>query len=151
MFTIGAFAIIFDGLGRVLLCHRRDIDVWNLPGGGLESRELPTDAVIREVREETGLQVTIKRLVGIYGKTDKDELVFSFTCNIVAGRIMPTDEASECRYFEVGRIPANTSPKQVERIHDALEAKSQPIIRLQTGPTTQEMLKDLHARNLSGQ
>jgi len=37
MFTIGAFAIIFDDAGRVLLCHRRDIDVWNLPGGGVES------------------------------------------------------------------------------------------------------------------
>jgi 8-oxo-dGTP pyrophosphatase MutT (NUDIX family) len=55
MFTIGAFAIIFDEGGRVLLCHRRDLDVWNLPGGGVESREMPDEAVVREVKEETGL------------------------------------------------------------------------------------------------
>lgn len=54
MFSIGAFAIILDEQSRVLLCHRRDFDVWNLPGGGVENGELPTEAVIREVREETG-------------------------------------------------------------------------------------------------
>lgn len=42
MFSIGAFAVIFDDRQRVLLCHRRDMDAWNLPGGGVESGELPT-------------------------------------------------------------------------------------------------------------
>jgi 8-oxo-dGTP pyrophosphatase MutT (NUDIX family) len=37
MFSIGAFAIIFDEDGRVLLCHRRDMDLWNLPGGGMDA------------------------------------------------------------------------------------------------------------------
>ncbi len=41
MFTIGAFAIILDSQQRVLLCHRRDIDQWNLPGGGVMSGEAP--------------------------------------------------------------------------------------------------------------
>ncbi len=63
MFTIGAIAIIFDAQGRVLLCHRRDLDVWNLPGGWVESRELPTEAVVREVREETGLEVAARLLL----------------------------------------------------------------------------------------
>jgi len=52
LFTIGAFAFIFDEQGRILLCHRRDLNVWNLPGGGVESGELPTEAVVREVRED---------------------------------------------------------------------------------------------------
>ena len=34
LFSIGAFAILFDDQGRVPLCHRRDRDMWNLPGGG---------------------------------------------------------------------------------------------------------------------
>jgi 8-oxo-dGTP pyrophosphatase MutT (NUDIX family) len=54
--SLGAFAIIFDEQNRVLLSHRRDMDLWNLPGGGVESGELPTEAVIREVKEETGLE-----------------------------------------------------------------------------------------------
>jgi 8-oxo-dGTP pyrophosphatase MutT (NUDIX family) len=40
LFSIGAFALIFDEHNRVLLCHRRDMDLWNLPGGGVEREEL---------------------------------------------------------------------------------------------------------------
>jgi len=88
MFSIGAFAIIFDENGNVLLSHRRDIDAWNLPGGGVETRELPNEAVIREVKEETGLDVVILRLVGVYGKVDKDEIIFAFICRDVGGQLV---------------------------------------------------------------
>lgn len=40
-FSIGAFAIIFDERSRVLLCHRQDFELWNLPGGDVESGEVP--------------------------------------------------------------------------------------------------------------
>jgi ADP-ribose pyrophosphatase YjhB (NUDIX family) len=144
LFTIGAFAIIFDDQNRVLLCHRHDLDVWNLPGGGVENGELPTEAVIREVKEETTLEVEFERLIGVYGKIDKkDDLVFSFTCRIIGGQPSPTDEASECQYFDVEHLPSNTSPKQVERIHDAMISNSQPIFRRQTAPSTRDMLKNL--------
>ena len=52
MFTIGVFAIILDTNKKILLCHRRDYDLWNLPGGGLEDFESPTNAVKREVKEK---------------------------------------------------------------------------------------------------
>src|SRR5258708_10697858 len=58
---LGAFTIILDADRRVLLCHRRDLDLWNLRGGGVESRETPWDGVVREVREEMGLVVAIER------------------------------------------------------------------------------------------
>jgi ADP-ribose pyrophosphatase YjhB (NUDIX family) len=141
MFIISAFAIIFDAQGRVLLCHRRDLDVWNLPGGGVESGEMPTEAVLREVLEETGLEVEIERLVGVYGKTGKDELAFSFVCSMIGGELALTDESSENRYFEIENIPHNTTPKQVERIHDALDADPTPVFCRQSGPSTREMLK----------
>jgi ADP-ribose pyrophosphatase YjhB (NUDIX family) len=140
MFTIGAFAIIFDGARRVLLCHRRDIDMWNLPGGGMESGELPTEAVIREVKEETGLNVTIERLVGVYGKPDRDDVVFTFTCDITGGQLTETDESDACRYFAPDDIPLNTNPKQVERIYDAIESSNQPVFKLQEGPASREWL-----------
>lgn len=141
MFSIGAFAIIWDLSGRVLLCHRRDMDAWNLPGGGVESGELPTEAAVREAREETGLEVTIDRLVGVYGKAEKDELVFSFVCRIVGGELQETDEADACRFFSLSEIPHNTSPKQIERIHDALKDRESPVFRRQSGPSTREMLQ----------
>lgn len=140
MFTIGAFAVIFDDAGRVLLCHRRDIDMWNLPGGGMESGELPTNAVIREVKEETGLDVTIERLVGVYGKPDRDDVVFTFTCNVVGGQLTVTDESDAWQYFAPDNIPLNTNPKQVERVYDALKPADQPVFTMQDGPATQEWL-----------
>ncbi len=142
-FSIGACAIIFDERDRVLLSHRRDLDLWNLPGGGVESGELPTEAVVRETREETGLEVVIERLVGIYGKKDRDDLVFAFTCRVVGGRLSITDEADESRYFSVNAIPLNISPKQIERIHDALGDVAQPVFRLQGGPSSREWVQQL--------
>lgn len=143
MWNLGAFAIIFDAQSRILLCHRRDMDAWNLPGGGVESWELPTDATIREVREETGLDVTIERLIGVYGKTDKPrDLVFSFLCRVTGGQLMLTDESDDTRYFKIEDIPPNTSPRQVERIHDALGQPDQPIFRRLTAPSTREMLQN---------
>ena len=98
MFSVGAFAIIFDEQGRVLLGHRRDFDMWNLPGGRVESGELPTEAVIRETKEETGLEVVIERLVGVYGKVHKDEFVFAFACRVVGGQICVTSEADQSAF-----------------------------------------------------
>ena len=74
MFTLGAFAVIFDDNGRVLLSHRRDYDLWNLPGGRVEIGELPTESVIRETKEETGLDVAIEKLIGVYGKVNSNDV-----------------------------------------------------------------------------
>jgi ADP-ribose pyrophosphatase YjhB (NUDIX family) len=141
LFSIGAFAVIFDDLGRVLLGHRRDMDAWNLPGGRVESSELPTEAVVRETREETGLEVTVERLVGVYGKADKDELVFAFRCRVVGGELELSDETDACEFFLIDEIPRNISPKQVQRIRDAMKDERQPVFRRQSGPGTRELVR----------
>lgn len=140
MFSIGAHAVIFDARRRVLLCHRRDMDVWNLPGGRVESGELPNEAAVRETREETGLEVAVERLIGVYGKTSKDELVFAFLCRVVGGELQETDEADACEFFPVCDMPPNVSPKQVERIHDAIQ-RAEPVFRRQTGADTRELVR----------
>jgi 8-oxo-dGTP diphosphatase len=144
LFSIGAFALIFDEHNHVLLSHRRDLDVWNLPGGGVEHGELPTEAVVRETKEETGLDVAVERLVGVYGKENEDDFVFAFVCQVVGGQLSVTDEADESKYFEVKNIPFNTSPKQVERIRDAINGNAQPVFRRQKGPPTRDFLRQLN-------
>lgn len=58
--------VVRDSEGRVLLIHKIDNDLWALPGGGHDLGESITDTAVREVREETGIDVEIVRLVGTY-------------------------------------------------------------------------------------
>jgi 8-oxo-dGTP diphosphatase len=141
-FTIGCFGIIFDQSKKVLLCHRRDYDLWNLPGGALEEGESPKECVIREIEEETGSKVNVNKLVGVYSKTNKNDLVLSFLCSIASGKITTTDEADEIKYFPVDSLPKNTVPKQVERIQDAIKFKGKVIFKTQTGKSSIELLKE---------
>lgn len=118
MFTIGVFAIILDENNRILLCHRTDRDLWNLPGGGLEKGETPWQGVKREVKEEVGLDVEVMKLKGIYSKTFKDEIVFTFVCKRVGGSLTLSDEADKIKYFGINEIPVNTVQRHIERIKD---------------------------------
>lgn len=141
-FTIGIFGIIFDKQGRVLLCHRRDYDLWNLPGGGLKNSESPWDGLKREIKEETGLEVEILKLTGVYSKPDKNEVVLSFICKPIEGEITLNDEADKIEYFKIDKIPQNTSPKQVERINDARQNPDKVIFKVQTGKSSIELIKE---------
>ncbi len=125
MFTIGAFAIILDSQNRVLLCHRRDKDRWNLPGGGVMSGETPWQAVIREVQEEVGLVVVVDRLLGVYAYPPRDDVVFSFLCTRIGGETTESDEADAVDYFALEHLPSTTHLHHVQRIKDALELPKQ--------------------------
>jgi ADP-ribose pyrophosphatase YjhB (NUDIX family) len=140
-FNIGAFAIIFDDQRRVLLCHRRDYDLWDLPGGGVDVHEAPWDAVIREVQEEVGLDVAVRRLAGVYSKPEQHEVVFSFVCSVVGGTQMLSDEADQIAYVAVADLPRKMSPKQIERIHDALALSTSPVLKTQLGPSAVELIR----------
>ena len=139
-FTIGAFAIIFNDEQKVLLCHRRDYDLWNLPGGQVEVGESPWDAVLREAKEETGLEVEISRLAGIYFKPKENEIVFSFLCAVLSGQLVLNDEADKIEYFSIDKLPPNTPPKQVERMKDVRQ--DQLVYKIQTGKSSIELLKE---------
>ena len=142
-FSVGAFAIILDDQNRVLLCHRCDHDLWNLPGGGLEFNEAPWECVVREVKEEVGLDVEVERLAGIYSKRNKNDLVFSFVCKVIGGKLTLTEEVDQIEYFSIGEIPKNTVPKQVERIKDVLTDQSKTLVmKIQTGKSSIELIQE---------
>ena len=136
-FRIAASALIFDG-ERVLLAYRRDIDWWNLPGGGMEVGETVDEALLREVTEETGLEVEIEQLVGVYSKPQKQEIVLAFRCRITGGTSRATEETRECRYFLPDALPANTLPKHRQRIEDALLHQQSAVIRAQRTTTEED-------------
>ncbi|MBI4433772.1 NUDIX domain-containing protein [Candidatus Uhrbacteria bacterium] len=135
MATIGAFGIIFDADGRVLLCHRTDRDLWNLPGGTMESAEVPWETVVREVEEEVGVRVVIEQWSSVSFKPENDDLVFTYICRIVGGALRESSEADRIAYFPIDAIPENTSPRQVERIRHAARDRVTCIVNVQS-PTT---------------
>lgn len=139
MFKISAYGIILDSENKILLCHRKDLDLWNLPGGHAEDGETPWDAALREVEEESGLNVEINRLSGIYSKPNVNEIVFQYICTPKAGVPNPSEESDDIRYFEIDKIPTNTPPKQVERIKDAIEHPEELIMKKQFGRPAFEM------------
>jgi len=137
IFRIGVFALIFDA-GRVLLGLRRDIDWWNLPGGGMDAGETVDEAICREVREETGLEVEVERLVGVYSKPQKQEVVLTFRCRVIGGTLQETEEIRENRYFAPDALPANTLPKHRQRVEDAMLNQPGAIIRAQRSSTEED-------------
>jgi len=137
LFKAGVFALIFDDQGHILLCHRRDNDIWNFPGGRIEAGEAPWEAVVRETKEEVCLDIEVDYLLGVYYKPDANEISFAFICNVLSGKECLTDEADQIEYFNVQKLPKNISPKQVERIKDAVNKKdSKTLFKIQRGPKT---------------
>lgn len=138
---IGVFATILDDQGRVLLCHRRDHDFWGQPGGGLESGETPWHGVMREVKEETGLDVAVSRLAGVYSAPTTNNLIFSFRCEATGGALTLNDEARDLRYFALDALPANVFIEHAARIRDAIGATERTVLRMPGLPTATEQVR----------
>jgi 8-oxo-dGTP diphosphatase len=138
--NVGAFAIILDEQRRVLLCHRCDADLWNLPGGHVEWGETPGQAVIREVNEETGFEVVVQSLVGIYVNPARRNVAFSFVCHITGGTMTTSDESDAIAYFPFEEIPRYTSPYHRARIQDVLETPAHFHLKFQHGPSAKKLL-----------
>lgn len=136
-FRVSVSALIFNE-GKVLLAYRRDIDWWNLPGGGMEEGETVDEALRREVLEETGLEVEIGQLVGVYSKPLKQEVVLAFRCQVINGSPHETEETRECRYFAPDALPSNTLPKHRQRVEDALLNQQGAILRTQATSTEED-------------
>jgi ADP-ribose pyrophosphatase YjhB (NUDIX family) len=117
----GASAIIRDEAERVLFIRRADDGRWGLPAGAVDPGESPAEAIVREVREETGLVVRVMRVAGVFGGAgfrhrypngDEAEWVVAvFDCEVVGGELVPQDgEALELRYFAPEEAPTLQLP-----------------------------------------
>jgi 8-oxo-dGTP pyrophosphatase MutT (NUDIX family) len=115
-------AIIFrNNKKELLLIKRRDIPVWVLPGGGIEPNETPEQAAVREVKEETGLEVSIKRKIAKYYPLNRlTQITHFFECDIVSGNLLVGSETKELQFFSKNQLPKYLAPPFQHWIEDAL-------------------------------
>ena len=137
---LGCSAAILDEDGRILLTRRTDNGQWCLPGGRMESGESVAEACEREVFEETGLNVRVKRLVGVYGHPDQlvvypdgnkaHVVALHFEAEITGGELGLSNETTDFGYFTLEEIDGlEMLGRHKERIIDTMANQSETFIK----------------------
>ncbi len=106
---VTATLIPMDG-GLVLVRRNVEpfVDDWCLPGGFIEARECPEEAAMREVLEETGLEVQVKSILGAHSPgRGINVIILFYLAEFVGGTMKPGDDASEVRVFKERDLPKN--------------------------------------------
>lgn len=133
MQTFGVNVVVIRG-EKVLLTLRSDLPVWCLPGGAIEAGETLVEAAKREALEETGADVEITGIVGIYSRPywrDMGNHEVVFIGSQVGGVLIPQDgEAVDISYFSLSELPESLIWWHYERIMDAVHEK-QIVARMQ--------------------
>lgn len=137
---LGVSVAIFDGQGRVLLTRRADNGQWCLPGGAMDPGESAAEACEREVLEETGLRVGVRRLVGLYSHPDQlviypdgnkvQTVALHFEAAITGGELRLSRETTDAGYFSREQLEGlDFFDRHRERILDTLENRSEAVIK----------------------
>jgi ADP-ribose pyrophosphatase YjhB (NUDIX family) len=133
-------AIVRDDVGRLLLIHKTDNNLWALPGGGHEIGESISETVRREVGEETGIEVVAERVTGLYTDPEhvmayddgevRQQFSICFSARPVGGTLRTSSESKEVRWVS----PADLSdldihPSMRLRIEHGLdESRTVPYV-----------------------
>ncbi len=128
--TIGVRALLLDGTERIALVRHTYTERWYLPGGGVKRGEGTAAAILRELREEIGVErPVIERVLGVYYSRNegKDDHVVIFVMRMAPGETMRAAdprEIEEAAWFRLDRLPKGTSPATRRRVADYRAGRS---------------------------
>lgn len=137
--VVAASAVVSDEQGRILLQRRSDNNSWSVPGGAMELGESISDAAVREVKEETGYDVVIQRLVGIYSDPGhvvaysdgevRQQFSVCFACRVVGGESAPSEESLEVAFFAADELAGLEISDPIRlRLEHFLQRRDRPVI-----------------------
>ncbi|MFD4432895.1 NUDIX hydrolase [Nocardia sp. NPDC058497] len=130
---VAVSAVVLDDAGRILMIRRTDNDLYAIPGGGLEAGETVSEAVAREVLEETGISVEVTDLVGVFSNPEhviayddgevRQEFSICFRARPIGGSLRTSDESKEVLWVAPAEVKSlNVHPSIKLRITRGLEA-----------------------------
>ncbi len=113
---LGVVAVILDGRGKIMLFKHtyRKGKPWGLPGGWVNARERPSLAIVREVKEETGCNVEVKRLLLSCESPRRNHLTVVFLCTELRGEFIPSAEVTAFRYFPLAEVEDQLEQSQAD-------------------------------------
>ncbi|MEU1546814.1 NUDIX domain-containing protein [Nocardia sp. NPDC005745] len=134
---VAVSALVQDEEGRILLIRRTDNGKYSIPGGGLEAGETVTQAVVREVQEETGIDVRVTELIGVFSDPDhiiayddgevRQEFSICFHAKPIGGTPRQSTESSEVLWVAPDELPERDIHPSIRlRIRKGLEDPSTP-------------------------
>ena len=111
---VAAGGIVEDGYGNILLVKTRD-GGWVYPGGQIEVGENLVDGLLREIKEESGIDVSVRHLVGIFSNTSipkwydgvtdvPTKVMFDFVCQPVGGQLGISEETTDSRWVQKDHV-----------------------------------------------
>ncbi|ULR49812.1 NUDIX hydrolase [Streptomyces deccanensis] len=132
-------AVALNEAGDVLLIHRTDNDLWALPGGGVDVGESAPDAAVRETKEETGCDIEVTGLVGLYTNPAhvmayddgevRQQFAICFRARVTGGEPRTSNESKEVAFVAPNRLDELTiHPSMRMRIDHALEERPEPYL-----------------------
>jgi 8-oxo-dGTP pyrophosphatase MutT (NUDIX family) len=155
MSVLGSIVAVIQN-GKILLTQREDFEVWCLPGGSVEDGETVAEAAVREVREETGIDVELTSLVGIYSRLglypDIHGVLFTATPTSSKLQTQP-GETIALDYFGIDNLPKPLLFGYRQRIEDAMNSVGGGVAWKQTvtptikGVTNRKDLYDIRDKS----
>ena len=115
---VAATTVIGDN-NQVLLVKRGNepgYGLWSLPGGYVDRGEIVEEAAAREVFEETGLNINITRLIGVFSQKNHPVIVIAFSGERISGELQTSDETLAVEFFDIDVLPEMAFPRDQEII-----------------------------------